>query len=143
MKRFAFPLDRVMEWRRAQARLEESKLEGLHAELRDIGQKIEILTIERNRAGRSLVATGGATGLELTLLDAFQIAADAELTRLERSKAGCRQRVEAQIWAVAERRREVRLLEKLKERKLESWKVAANREIDRQAEEAYLARWTA
>ena len=34
MKKFCFPLDRVMEWRRTQARIEESKLERLYAELR-------------------------------------------------------------------------------------------------------------
>ena len=36
MKKFAFPLGRVMEFRRMQARLEEVKLEGLYAGLRAI-----------------------------------------------------------------------------------------------------------
>ena len=143
MKRFEFSLDRAMEWRRLQARIEESKLERLHSEMRDFGQQIETLASQRDSAGRTLISTGEATGLELTLLDAFRQAADAELTRLERSKTDCRQRVEAQAWAVGEKRRDVRLLAKLKERKFQSWRVAANREIDQQAEEAYLARWTA
>ena len=143
MKRFAFPLDQVMEWRRTQARVEESKLQRLHVEMHDLGEQIGTLALNRNRAGRTLIATGGATGLELSLLDAFRQAADAELTRLERSKTDCRQRVEAQVWSVGEKRRDVRLLEKLKDRKFQSWRVAADREIDQQAEEAYLARWTA
>jgi flagellar export protein FliJ len=142
MKRFVFPLDRVMQWRRTQARIEELKLERQYAELRHLGHQIEALALERNSAGRTLIGTGGASGLELTLLDAFQKAADAELTRLERSKSGCRQHVEAQVLAVAERRRDVRLLEKLKERKFLSWRIAFNREIDQEAEEAYLARWS-
>jgi hypothetical protein len=65
------------------------------------------------------------------------------LTRLDRSKATCRQNIEAQVWAVGEKRRDVRLLEKLKDRKFQSWRVASEREIDHQAEEAYLARWSA
>ena len=33
MNKFSFPLGRVMDWRRTQERIEEGKLEQLHAEL--------------------------------------------------------------------------------------------------------------
>ena len=39
------------------------------------------------------------------------------------------------------KRREVRLLEKLKERRLRTWQEELGREIDREADEAYLAKW--
>ncbi|MGH9593607.1 MAG: hypothetical protein ACRD5L_10980 [Bryobacteraceae bacterium] len=142
MKRFVFPLDGVTKWRRTQARMEEFKLERQYTQLRDLGQQIEALALQRSSAGRTLIAKGSANGLELTLLDAFQQAADAELLRLERSKSDCRRGIEAQVLAVAERRRDVRLLENLKERKFQTWKMASNREIDQQAEEAFLARWS-
>src|SRR5262249_8004065 len=122
MKRFAFPLDRVMEWRRTQAQIEESKLERLNSELRDLGHQIVKLSTERNRAGANLIVNGTATGLELSLLDAFRQAADVELARLERSKVDCRRRLETQMWTVGEKRREVRLLENLKDRKFQNWK---------------------
>jgi flagellar export protein FliJ len=143
MKKFRFPLERVTEWRRTQARIEESKLERLHAELRGLAERIQTVEYERDRAGKTLVEDGEATGLELALLDAFRKAADAEVARLENASSECRRRIDTQMNVVSEKRRDVRLLEKLKERKLRNWSVAYDREVEQQAEEAYLARWIA
>ena len=132
-----------MEWRQLQTRLEEAKLEELHARAAQIVAEMRVLEKERNQAGRGLVASGTATGLELAFLDAFQSAADAELARQEASLASCRREIEQQTMVVSERRRDVRLLEKLKDQKQRAWRMDFNRELEHQAAESYLARWGA
>lgn len=140
MKKFDFPLGRVMDWRETQARVEESKLETLYAELRAIDSQQHALNIERDAAEKS-VAARGATGTELARLGEFRRFTVAERTRLEKLRAECSQRISAQIQVVATKRRDVKLLERLKQQKLIAWNHEMNREIDAQADEAYLAKW--
>src|SRR6266478_4136501 len=113
MKQFRFGLDRVLDWRRTQARIEEVGLEALHGELRDLGTQADKLAHERNTAGRELLASGRMTGVELALLDSFHRAVDAETSRLATARADCRRRINAQIEKVTLRRRDVKLLERL------------------------------
>jgi hypothetical protein len=41
-----------------------------------------------------------------------------------------------------EARRHFRLLERLKQRRLEDWRLAGDKELEELASESYLARWT-
>jgi flagellar biosynthesis chaperone FliJ len=140
MKKFHFPLSRVIDWREAQARLEESKLEGLYAEQRAIDARKNQLSRERESA-ENAVAERGATGSELARLGEFHRFSAAEHARLEKLRDDCGQRIAAQIQAVTGKRRDARLLERLKQQKLIAWNREFSREIDAQAEEAYLAKW--
>ena len=124
-----------------QVRLAESALERLQAELRDIESVKRNVREERDRAGRSLIATGSATGVELAFLESFRKAADVELARLEKQRTDCRQRLDAYVPLVLESRRNERVLEQLREKQLSQWNAAANRELDSQAAESHLARW--
>ena len=65
----------------------------------------------------------------------------AEHTRLEKSRAECSKKVAAQIQAVAAKRRDVKLLEHLREQRREVWTRDFHRELDAQADESYLAKW--
>jgi flagellar export protein FliJ len=140
MKRFQFSLERVMAWRRLQAQIEESALEKLHADLRALVSRVEQVSAGRARAGRELARTGSATATELACLDSFQRAADAEVERLRQAQEQCRSRIQAQVARVAGRRRDLRMLERLKERKFAEWNRASEREIEEQAAETHLAR---
>ena len=44
--------------------------------------------------------------------------------------------------AMLEARRRFRLLERLKQRRLEDWRLAGDKELEELASESYLARWT-
>jgi flagellar FliJ protein len=138
MKRFRFALERVMEWRRLQAQIEQSALERLHAELRELAERAEQVKTDRERAGRDLIRAGSAAAVELAFLDSFRKAADAELARLAGVENHCRGRIQSQAAKVADRRRDVRMLEKLKERKLAEWERDSAREVDQQAGEIHL-----
>ena len=141
MKRFSFPLDRVMEWRRTEARVEEAKLERMFAERRALDARAAELNGERLEAEKTLIAAAASTGEELAAVSAFQRFSVAEQKRLAAQRVECEGRIAAQVQTVAAKRRDVRLLEKLRERGLEKWRREVNRESEALAEEAYLARW--
>lgn len=141
MKKFVFTLERVMDWRRTQARVEESKLERLYAELRGIDARQAAVLEERAESEEALRTANVSTGLELAALDAFQRFTVAERARLESARLECRKRSAAQIQIVAAKRRDVRLLERLREQRLKTWETELGREIDAQADEAFLAKW--
>jgi len=141
MKQFTFPLNRVMDWRRAQTRIEESRLQRLLAEARGIDAREASLNEERAASERALLAGPAVTGFELAALDAFQRYTETERGRIAHARADCGRRIAAQLDVVNVKRREVRLLEKLKERRLRTWQEELGREIDREADEAYLAKW--
>ena len=142
MKKFTFPLGRVLDWRATQARIEESVLERLYAELRAIDSSEAALKRQRADSERALITSSTAMGAELAALDSFRRFTVAEHTRLEKLRADCSKRIAAQIQVVAAKRRDVRLLEHLRDRRRESWNQDFNREIDAQADEAYLAKFT-
>ena len=115
MKRFSFPLDRVADFRRIQARIEEAKLEALYAQLRGFDEKEAILLQARAESESKVLSAPAVTGPELAALDRFRRFTGAERLRLQRQRAECRQKISAQMQVVTVKRRDVRLLEKLKE----------------------------
>jgi hypothetical protein len=131
-----------MSWRQTLQQVEESKLQNLYAELRSIESSEAALREERESSQKILLARGSATGSELAMLDAFRRFAVAEYARLEERRADCVQRITAQVQVVAQKRRDVRLLEQLRSSRLTTWRRDLEREIDSQADEAYLARWS-
>jgi hypothetical protein len=141
LKRFTFPLSRVLDWRITQSRIEESKLEKLYAELRAIDSSSAALLEERSRSDQALLRASSTTGSELAAVAAFRRFSVAEHTRFELLRADCSRRVAAQVQAVAIKRRDVRLLERLKQQRFAAWYTGFNREIDAQAEETHLAKW--
>jgi len=141
MKKFTFPLARVLDWRATQARIEESKLEQLYAELRAIASSEAELKRQRAESERALLASNVASGSELSALDAFRRFTTAEHLRQEKQRADCSQRIAAQIQLVAAKRRDVRLLERMRDQRFQDWNHQFHRELDAQADEAYLAKW--
>ncbi len=141
MKKFSFPLNRVMDFRRTQARVEEAKLEGLYAGLRAIDHCEVALIQRRAQAEKALKSAASVSGEDLQSFSAWGLAMKEELKRMDKTRVECRKRIEAQLKVLTAKRREVKLLEQLKEQRLETWEKEMEKEIDQQAEEAYLARW--
>ena len=73
-------------------------------------------------------------------MERFEDATRARSRDLDGQCADCRERIRHQTSITADRRREARLLERLKERRLATWQSAYDRELQEQAEEAHLAR---
>jgi flagellar export protein FliJ len=143
MKKFLFPLGRVMDFRRMQARLEEIKLENLYAGLRAI-DKLEVAMIEqRVQSEKALKSAVSVTGRELEAFNSYGLAMREQQKKMDRTRAECRKRIEVQLAILTQKKQEVKLLEKLKEKGFEIWEKEMSHQIDQQAEEAYLAKWSA
>ena len=65
MKTFRFPLQRVLEWRALQLRVEEEKLAALQQQLASMLELREKLAAERNRSQSHLFESGTAAGSDL------------------------------------------------------------------------------
>ena len=65
-----------------------------------------------------------------------------EQKRMDKSRAQYRTDIDAQLAVVTMKRREVKLLEQLKGQRFEQWEKEMFKEIDQQAEEAFLAKWS-
>ena len=141
MKKFVFTLERVLDWRRLQTQIAEAELERLSQAHRTIEQQKQLLAEHRQHMERELLESQSATGWELAALEAFQNHTDAERGRLDKMIAAAAQKIQNQKETVIARRREARLLEHLKEKRLGSWRKESLKETDQLAEDAYLARW--
>lgn len=143
MKKFAFPLERVMDFRRTQARLEEIKLERLYAELRAIDTREVALIEQRVRSEKALKSSTSVNGQDLELFSSYQMGMKKELKRMDKSRGECRKFIDAQLAVLTVKRRDVKLLEHLKEQRFDKWEHEMFKEVDQHAEEAYLSRWSA
>ena len=141
MKKFTFSLERVLDLRQTQARIEESKLQLLYAERAAIDLKERALQDERWQEEAGLSRRSDVAGEELAALDTFQRHVQAEGRRSAEARAACTGRIQRQLQALTARHRDVRLLEKLKSRHYMTWNRAFEREIGSQAEESHLAKW--
>jgi len=141
MKKFHFPLDRVLDWRRTQVRLEQIQLEKMLAELRRIEGQLAAIQGERESAQRAVVQSSSSLGSELLAFDTFRSASTARSAGLERDRLACQERIRAQRAAMSRKELDVRLLEKLREDRLRQWHLEQDREIDEQAAESHLGRW--
>jgi hypothetical protein len=137
VKRFTFPLSRVLDWRRTPASLKEAKLSRFYAELRDIEDRIAQACAEQSDSEKDLLGSATVRGDRLAALDAFVA---AECARLEGLASHTRRRIAQQLEAVTATRRNARLLEKFERSKLERWKADYSREMDQQADEAHVSR---
>ena len=128
MKRFSFPLERVLEFRRQIAELEETRLQALVAARRRLlAQAVEM-------AGQSrLVRLEAATRAAVTTLElqsSYQYAQALERARqstLDLAEQLERRRMD-QLACVLDARRNTRLLELLRAKRLRSHTQLADRE---------------
>lgn len=141
MNKFTFRLDRVLEFRQAQARLEESHLARLHHQVSVYDQNLSSLAQQRETESRALLASSSVTGSEMEALSAHHdhltvSAMQVSLRRTETQKA-----LALQVQKTMEARRGAQLLDRLRARRFEEWRKASDREAENQAAENYLLRW--
>ena len=141
MKRFEFSLARVLEFRRRQLELEESKIEALNAERAALDGESARLAAEEERTRGALMVTGSVEAGELVAADLYLRHLAEERKRQREKLADWSTRLRKQQDAVLEARRRLRLLEKLEEKKFREWQTEVDRELENLASELFLARW--
>ena len=141
MKAFRFPLQRVLEWRALQLRVEEEKLASLQQQMASLTQMQEKLTAARNRSETHLFASGTAAGSDLQSWALYQARLARQQDAIKKQIAQCNQFITEQRQRLLKARTDHRVLEKLKERRWRQWVYLNDRELEDTAAEVYLARW--
>ncbi len=140
MKRFTFPLQRVLELRRQQEDMERSRLARLAAERLRLEEQAELQAEESRRTRAACASEAALPGGDVRL--AYDGAA-ALLRARERSLELARdaeRRRQDQLAVVLDARRRVRLLEILRARRLGRHGRLAAREAETIAGELHLAK---
>jgi hypothetical protein len=141
MKPFQFRLERVLTWRGMQLALAEAKVEQLIAGLRTTEAAIAELVQLRAAAQSSLGRAAQLSGANLKTLEMSRIWTIREEKKLAAQKTGLQQSIEAQNRCVAEARRGVKLVERLKEQRYVKWKAEDEHELADLAAESAVSQW--
>ncbi len=142
MKKFDFPLERVRQWREKQLTLEEAKLQQLFSEKSLIEQRRELLEHEAEESAATVLRAKAMESAELQAIDAFRRHVVAQRGVIASLIAQCETRIVAQRVQLTEARRRCELLNKLKQKNLKAWTAEFSKEIEAQAGEIYLAKWS-
>lgn len=141
MKKFRFPLERLLNYRRARLADEQARLERILAEQRALRERRAALEREDRTIREILRRMPVLTSAELEAAAAFRLYAEAELVRLISAEGELASRLERQREALLSARREVEVLERLREKKREDWRRELDREMETQVAELVIARW--
>ena len=142
MKTFRFPLQRVLEWRALQLRVEEEKLASLQQQLTSLLEFREKLSAERNRSQSHLFASGTAAGSDLQSWALYQARLLKQQELLKTHLAQCEKLILEQTQKLLKARTDHRVLERLKERRWRQWVYLNDREQEDTAAEVYLSKWS-
>jgi flagellar export protein FliJ len=141
MRAFRFPLQKALELRARQLEIEEAKFERAAAALAAVDHESQILLSECATAESVVRGAAAVPGEDLAALGGFRRHAGAEEKRIAQRRAQNEKALEMQRSLMLEARRQLRLLERLKERRHAEWSAEAAKELEEMASESYLARW--
>jgi hypothetical protein len=140
MKRFSFRLDRILAWRRLQRGEEQWNLQKALAEREELVRKERAVRAERSDSERTLAHALHFDAQFVSTLPHWQVRVKAVLAEMAVDAGKMEARVSAQRAKLREAERKVRLLERLREKRVEDWKTAMEREEEACAAETFLAR---
>jgi flagellar export protein FliJ len=142
MKRFQFPLARVLAVRRAQANAELAHLERLQAQQSEREAEKESLARAAQANARALGERGAThPANHLQAVEQYAGFVRDESHRLSAAIVALQREIEDQTGRVREAEQRCRLLEKLETQQLAEWERAAAKELDELAADVFLAQW--
>jgi flagellar export protein FliJ len=141
MQRFQFRLQRVLHWQERVCRLEEDKLRTCLAEVAETEEKLarhaaECIVIEQEFSNQPALAPR-----DLQALAAFRHKAVTIVQLLEQERQRRQTALDAQRQKLLAERRRLQIIEKLRERALQEYTRAADRELEALSHESYLSAW--
>jgi flagellar export protein FliJ len=141
MKPFQFRLERVLEWRRRQAEMEEMKLGQSLAEAQRLETERQELATARRGSQAEILESRSLAASDLWMLGNYLKQAARADAQLAASQSRQKTLVEARRAAAVEAQRRCEALERLKQMRSQEWSREIGREMDAFASEAFLARW--
>jgi hypothetical protein len=139
MTGFRFRLEKVLAWRRTQLELEEAKFQQRTLEVKELEAERARLAAAGTRTEAEVCAWSPLAGSDLAALESYRRYVTGQEKQLAVRTEEARQRAAEQQKAMFEARRRCQLLERLKQRRMEEWQSAANKELEELAAESYLA----
>ncbi|MFN7541600.1 MAG: hypothetical protein ACK5TN_02240 [Acidobacteriota bacterium] len=137
MKRFQFPLERVLRYRRSQADLEQAKLSRLEGELAKLRRQRQDL-IEGFQAE---LRQAGASSLRRLELGRYRMVVERQAQRLDQAIAEKSQQVAGQREVYRKVNQAAEVLQKVKGKQYLNWEKELAKELDALAMDSYLSRW--
>ena len=121
-------------------RAEEEKLAALQRHLELLTQRANALTSAALTSKLSVLKTTLMQGSELHSLTAFQAQVKKERAVLAVETAQCERRVAVQRARLLKAQKDLKVLEKLRERRMGDWTYAYNREVEDAAADAHISK---
>lgn len=130
MKAFTFRLERVLQWRITSLKMEEMRLEKIRFGLKLARLDNETLAQAFLQAKRSTGTQTLVKGADLHALDSYTTRLAKEIALSNRKMSSLSEAIAKQMVVVSNGDGNVRLLERLRDRRREEWKTDMNRELD-------------
>lgn len=143
MKAFEFRLERVAEYRREQADLARNELERMTSMMDRLaaeGDEVQQRAVEMRT---NTMRRADLNGQDLTALSSYEDHAARILRQIDAKKTELAKHIDKQRSVVREAERNVKLLDRLRDRKFQEWRAESDRELDALAADSHLARLAA
>ncbi|MBL8228694.1 MAG: hypothetical protein JNL98_09465 [Bryobacterales bacterium] len=141
MKRFRFQLEMALEWRRQRMMTQQARLEQLLSQVQQLRRLRQQLQQDYDDSEASTRSNKTIEAADLQALSAFRRAVEFRQGQLVQQERKLADAIVSQRKVLMEETRQTKLLEKLKERKHADWKKEADRELENDASDAFLAKW--
>jgi len=143
MQRFRFRLERVLHWQGRVCRLEEDKFRRCAADVAETDEKIARLTAQRVAIEREFASQTALVPADFYALAEYRKKSAAERGALGRERQARVTALDAQRQKLIAARRTLQIIEKLRERALQEYTRAVDREVETLSQESYLSNWVA
>lgn len=141
MKAFRFPLERVLQWRRTQLELERAAMQHLVQRKLELDSAVQAIAASRTVAELAIAHASSLDSRELQTLSAYQNRTTREKRSLLERRPQLDREVATQLVKITEAQRRVKLLERLREQRLQEWTGEMAKEQEQFATEAWLGQW--
>ena len=141
MKAFAFSLERVLRWRITSLRTEQLRLEQIRFTLEQARTANAGLAASFSAAKQSAGSGALVTGADLYALDSYTARLSREIALGSQRMLSISETIAKQMLVVSGCDRNVRLLERLRDRRQAEWQIEMNREADSEAGDFSAGQW--
>jgi flagellar export protein FliJ len=140
VKKFAFRLERLLQWRTLEREREEGRLRTLFAELAQLDAARRALERNAESAEESVLRPDVLTE-ERQALDRYRRFVASEKRRLLSLRGELETRIEKQRLVLVEAERRVEALSRMRDDKKAEWRLELDKEQEDLVSELVLARW--
>jgi flagellar export protein FliJ len=139
--KFQFSLEKVLRWRGVELTSEEAKLKAMLQEQTHLQTLLAEVSAERSKLISSLGAMPDLRGDDLRTLTACGLRLRRTAENLAQQLLRCGRELAKQRKSYSEAKRRVRLLEELRDRRLQEWKYQEAALLEELASDSFLANW--